>query len=123
MLMKIIFWTKNQMCSVLNVCHKYSVPAIVIKEIQRTLNILDEIYGEKRDVYEDDGGFILFSNKPLTNSDLNNILDKYNIKKDEAEFTDVYCKNENVSWKITLHIITNDFGITTISPIYKNMEE
>lgn len=114
--MRRVFWTKKQMEEVKALCDRYDVPAEVRKETERILDILDNVYGDLRDAQRDDGGFILFCTESLSQSDLDEILEEYKVRSDEAEYQDIVESQKGEAWEIRLYIITNDYGITMIFP-------
>lgn len=114
--MKRIFWTKNQMNEVNALCDQCGVPDAVRKETERILGILDNVYGDLRDAQKDDGGFILFCTEPVRENDLKEVLEKYHVRSDEAEYRENIESKSEQTWEVRLYIITNDYGITIISP-------
>lgn len=114
--MKKVFWTKSQMNEVNVLCDQCGAPDAVRKETERILGILDNVYGDLRDVQRDDGGFILFCTEPVGENDLKEVLEKYHVRSDEIEYEDFIYNRTGVIWTVRLYIITNDYGITIIFP-------
>ena len=114
--MKRIFWTKKQMGEVNALCDQCGAPDAVRKETERILGILDNVYGDLRDAQRDDGGFILFCTEPVGENDLKEVLEKYHVRSDEVEYREKIGNQPEETWEVRLYIITNDYGITIISP-------
>lgn len=114
--MKRIFWTKKQMEEVNVLCDQCGAPDAVRKETERILGILDNVYGDLRDAQRDDGGFILFCTEPVRENDLKEVLEKYHVRSDEVEYKESIGASKEKTWETRLYIITNDYGITIISP-------
>lgn len=106
----------KQMDEVNALCVQCGAPAAVRKEVERILGILDNVYGDLRDVQRDDGGYILFYSEPMKDNDLKEVLEKYHVRSDEAEYIENVGTQSEETWEIRLYIISNDYGITFISP-------
>lgn len=114
--MKKVFWTKRQMDEVNVLCDQCGAPDAVRKETERILGILDNVYGDLREAQKDDGGFILFCTEPVRENELKEVLEKYHVRSDEAEYRESIGTSKEKTWEVRLYIITNDYGITIISP-------
>ena len=114
--MKRLFWTKKQMDEVNVLCDQCSAPDAVREETERIVGILDNSYGDLRDAQKDDGGFILFCTEPMEENDLSEVLEKYHVRSDEVEYREKIGSQLEETWEVRLYIITNDYGITIISP-------
>lgn len=115
--MKKIFWTEAQMTELEEVQKTYSVPQEVILNIQNTLKILDRYYGAERNVYHEDGGFVLLvipESEGEVKKEYTDLMEKYNLNEDEAEFQDLLCSDEITVWHSDLFIVSNDYGITIV---------
>lgn len=106
----------KQMDEVNILCDQCGAPAAIRKETERILEILDNVYGDLRDVQKDDGGYILLSTEPLPEIQLKNILKQYHVRSKDFEYEDFIYNPTGVVWIIRLYIITNDYGITIIFP-------
>lgn len=117
--MKRIFWTERQVDEVKEVCSQHRTPEKVQKEVNRVLKILDNVYGDNREVWNDDGGFILFCTESIGEKELEEILKEYHVRSDEAEYRDIIEQENRRTWEIRLYLITNDYGITIVFPTGK----
>lgn len=98
-------YLKNQLKKLKN----YSIE--LIKSISETIDILNENYGENRDVDKDLGGYVLVVEtledvKELKNGMLQDIL---------PEYTDEIICSEGVNWTSSLFLISSDFSIVVIA--------
>ncbi len=87
----------------------YSVE--VIKSISETIDILNENYGEIRDVDKDLGGYVLVVEsiedvKELKNRTLKDIL---------PEYTDKIICSEGVNYTSSLFLLFSDFSVVVIA--------
>ena len=83
----------------------------VIKSISETIEILNENYGENRDVDKDLGGYVLIAEsiedvKELKNGMLKEIL---------PEYTDEIKCSEGVNYTSSLFLISSDFSVVVIA--------
>ncbi|MDK0918938.1 hypothetical protein ACV3KS_05965 [Clostridium perfringens] len=83
----------------------------VIKSISETIDILNENYGENRDVDKDLGGYVLVVEsledvKELKNGMLKDIL---------PEYTDEIICSEEVNYTFSLFLISDDFSVVVIA--------
>ncbi|MBT9830297.1 hypothetical protein [Clostridium baratii] len=86
-------------------------PIEVIKSISETIEILNENYGENRDVDKDLGGYVLVAEnigdvKELKNGMLKDIL---------PEYTDEIICSEGVNYTSSLFLLSSDFSIVVIA--------
>lgn len=86
-------------------------PVEVIKNISETINILNENYGENRDVDKDLGGYVLVVEniedvKELKNGMLKDIL---------PEYTDEIICSEGVNYTSSLFLLSSDFSVVVIA--------
>ncbi|MDM0611595.1 hypothetical protein QTH09_11220 [Clostridium perfringens] len=86
-------------------------PIEVIKSISETIEILNENYGENRNVDEDLGGYVLVVEsiedvKELRNGILKNIL---------PEYTDEIICSEGVNYTSSLFLLSSDFSVVVIA--------
>ena len=83
----------------------------VIKSISVTIEILNENYGENRDVDKDLGGYVLIAEsiedvKELKNGMLKDIL---------PEYTDEIICSEGVNYTSSLFLLSSDFSVVVIA--------
>ena len=83
----------------------------VIKSISETIEILNENYGENRDVDKDLGGYVLVVEsiedvKELKNGILKDIL---------PEYTDIIECKEGVNWTSSLFLLSSDYAIVVVT--------
>ncbi|XZI48181.1 hypothetical protein ACSXD8_12515 [Clostridium perfringens] len=86
-------------------------PIEVIKSISETIEVLNENYGENRNVDEDLGGYVLVVEsiedvKELRNGILKNIL---------PEYTDEIICSEGVNYTSSLFLLSSDFSVVVIA--------
>ena len=98
-------YKENQILEVNN------IPSEVIESIKVTIDILNENYGEDRDVEADLGGYIVI---------VENIVDIKIMKQDKLqglipEYTDIIECSEGVSWTSSLFLLSNDYAIIVVT--------
>ncbi|WP_394861370.1 hypothetical protein [Clostridium perfringens] len=86
-------------------------PVEVIKSISETIDILNENYGENRNVDKDLGGYVLIVEsiedvKELRNGMLKDIL---------PEYTDEIICSEGVNYTSSLFLLSSDFSVVVIA--------
>ncbi|GAA0860265.1 hypothetical protein GCM10008916_25820 [Clostridium nitritogenes] len=86
-------------------------PVEVIKSIYETTYVLNENYGENRDVDKDLGGYVLIVEniedvKELKNGMLKDIL---------PEYTDEIICSEGVNYTSSLFLLSSDFSVVVIA--------
>lgn len=86
-------------------------PVEVIKSISETIDILNENYGENRNVDKDLGGYVLIVEsiedvKELKNRMLKDIL---------PEYTDKIICSEGVNYTSSLFLLSSDFSVVVIA--------
>ncbi|EGT0696331.1 hypothetical protein QYB65_000965 [Clostridium perfringens] len=87
----------------------YSVE--VIKSISETIGILNENYGENRDVDKDLGGYVLVIESIEDVKELKNGMLKYIL----PEYTDEVVCSEGVKYTSSLFLISDDFSVVVIA--------
>lgn len=93
-----------------------NMPQEVQKAIEGILEILDTEYGDDRNKYEDDGGYVVVIEKE---EDLKQLKDRTYIDCDEviAEYVDrIVCSSGRV-FTNSLIICNNDYAISLIIPM------
>ena len=99
-------YKKNQLLEVNN------IPTEVIESIKVTVDILNENYGENRDIESDLGGYIVIAE---------NIVDIEILKQDKLqgllvpEYTDIIECSEGVNWTSSLFLLLSDFSIVVVT--------
>ena len=98
-------YKENQLLEVNN------IPSEVIESIKVTIDILNENYGEDRDVEADLGGYIVI---------VENIVDIKIMKQDKLqglipEYTDIIECSEGVNWTSSLFLLSSDFAIVVVT--------
>ena len=98
-------YKENQILEVIN------IPSEVIESIKVTIDILNENYGEDRDVEADLGGYIVI---------VENIVDIKIMKQDKLqglipEYTDIIECSEGVNWTSSLFLLSSDFAIVVVT--------
>lgn len=110
-------WTRAQYGKLSELQKKYRIPDEVIAEIHRVVDILDISYGFDRDVDRDDGGYV-FLILPKSEEELTSlyveILKKYHLREDDAEFKDLIYDDGKIRWYSDLFLVSSDYGITIV---------
>ncbi|WP_289130700.1 hypothetical protein [uncultured Clostridium sp.] len=88
-----------------------NIPSEVIESIKVTIDILNENYGEDRDIEADLGGYIVIAE---------NIVDIEILKQDKlqgliAEYTDIIECSEGVNWTSLLFLLSSDYTIVVVT--------
>ena len=87
-----------------------NIPSEVIESMKVTIDILNENYGEDRDVEADLGGYVVIAE---------NIVDIEILKQDKfqgliPEYTDVIKCSEGINWTSSLFLLSSDFAIVVV---------
>ena len=98
-------YKENQILEVNN------IPSEVIESIKVTIDILNENYGEDRDVEADLGGYIVI---------VENIVDIKIMKQDKLqglipEYTDIIECSEGVNLTSSLFLLSSDYSIIVVT--------
>ena len=88
-----------------------NIPTEVIERMKVIIDILNEIYGEYRDIEADLGGYVVIAE---------NIVDIEILKQDKLqglvpEYTDVIECSEGVNWTSSLFLLSSDFSIVVVT--------
>ena len=86
-------------------------PIEVIKSISETIEILNENYGEARNVDKDLGGYVLIIESIEDVKELKNGMLKYIL----PEYTDEVVCSEGVKYTSSLFLISDDFSVVVIA--------
>jgi hypothetical protein len=92
------------------------LPSEVQQSIKEVLKILDYEYGEDRDKYKDDGGYVVVIEKY---DDFKKLKQRVQIDCDEviAEYVDKIVCNTGEVYTNSLIICNNDYAISIIIPL------
>ena len=98
-------YKKNQLLEVNN------IPSEVIESMKVTIDILNENYGENRDIEADLGGYVLIAE---------NIVDIEILKQDKLqglvpEYTDVIEVVNVENYTSSLYLLSSDFSIVVVT--------
>lgn len=88
-----------------------SIPVEVIEFVRELIVILNEAYGEDRNVESDLGGYVLIAE---------NIVDIEIFKQEKLkglvpEYTDIIECSEEVNWTFSLFLLSSDFSIVVVT--------
>ena len=88
-----------------------NIPVEVIESIKVTIDILNENYGENRDIESDLGGYVVIAE---------NIVVIEMLKKDKLqglipEYTDIIECKEGVNWTSSLFLLSSDYAIVVVT--------
>ncbi|WP_160669659.1 hypothetical protein [Clostridium sp. C8-1-8] len=91
-------------------------PSEVQQSIKKVLKILDYEYGEDRDKYKDDGGYVVVVENV---DDFNKLKDRVHIDCDEiiAEYVDKIVCSTGVVYTNSLIICNSDYAVSIIIPL------
>ena len=83
----------------------------IIESIREIISILNENYGEQRNVENDLGGYVLI---------VENTIDIEILKQDKLqglipEYTDIIECSEGVNWTSSLFLISSDYAIVVVT--------
>lgn len=98
-------YKKNQLLEVNN------IPSEVIESMKVTIDILNENYGDNRNIESDLGGYVVI---------VENIVDIKIMKQDKLqglipEYTDIIECSEGVNWTSSLFLLSSDFAIVVVT--------
>ena len=87
-----------------------NIPVEVIESIKVTIDILNENYGENRDIEADLGGYAVIAE---------NIVDIEILKQGKLqglvpEYTDIVKCSEGVNWTSSLFLLSSDYAIVVV---------
>lgn len=86
-------------------------PGAVVEVIAETIAILDENYGEERDVDKDLGGYVLIAENIV---DIE-VLKKGVLKDAVNEYTDVIEGSEGVNYTSSLFLLSSDYAVVVVT--------
>ena len=85
-------------------------PRKAIKSIRETVFIINDNYGEKRDIENDLGGYVVIAENIV---DIE-ILKQYKLQGLIPEYTDIIECSEGVNWTSSLFLLSSDFSIVVV---------
>lgn len=91
--------------------NRTNLPIELVQDIKEVIEILDANYGEKRDVDNDLGGYILI---------VENTVDIEMLKRDKLqglipEYTDIIKCSGEVNWTSSLFLLSSDVAIIVVT--------
>lgn len=115
--MVIKLWTMSQVATWGDSGSKIEIPREVKDYVIKILGILDDYYDIDRDVDTDDGGYvkiITYKDKELIVQNYQDILQQYNLDKEDIEFEDELYTDELGEWVAHTYFVHMEFGIVVI---------
>lgn len=110
------FWTLSQMREITQIIERYNIPEAVFDVIISNLEILDDSYGDDRNITAD-GGYVALLLPEYNRSyqeEYENLLQEYRLSKEDVEFHDSICENQaERSWKCDTYIL-NEYSLIII---------
>ena len=88
-----------------------NIPVEVIESIKVTIDILNENYGENRDIEADLGGYVVIAENIMEVE----ILKQGKLQGLVAEYTDIIECSEGVNWTSSLFLLSSDFSIVVVT--------
>ncbi|MBS5987365.1 MULTISPECIES: hypothetical protein [Clostridium] len=88
-----------------------NIPSEVIERMKAIIDILNENYGDNRNIESDLGGYVVI---------VENIVDIKIMKQDKLqglipEYTDIIECSEGVNWTSSLFLLSSDFAIVVVT--------
>lgn len=121
--MELQVWTLEQLSEVEKLVREKNIPIDVIRRIETTLKILDNVYGTERDQQgknsKGEGGYVLVGTVSLYQKE-QEILKDFGIYANEVEFEEDVASDYGIVWKEKLYLVDNDYGIVFFYPIGGN---
>lgn len=74
--------------------------------VKGTLSVLDEVYGEDRNVDDNDGGYVLYASRGTTPEELKAVWDYEERLCESAEVEDGYA--------VVLYLLNNEYSVTLV---------
>ena len=90
---------------------KGKIPVTIYQEVLRIVSVLDKYYGEDRDIYQNDGGFVFIAENK---SDLNYFIDNH-IDPRKGSYEDISA--ESMQYFNVFFLCNNEFSINLIFPV------
>lgn len=93
---------------------KGKIPVAVYQEVLRIVSVLDKYYGDNRDIYKNDGGFVFISENK---SDLKYFIENH-IDPRKGSYEDIQIISaEGVQYFNIFFLCNNEFSINLIFPV------
>ena len=93
---------------------KGKIPLAIYQEVLRIVSVLDRYYGEYRDIYQNDGGFVFIAENK---SDLKYFIDNH-IDPRKGSYEDIrIIRAEGVQYFNIFFLCNNEFSINLIFPV------
>ena len=87
-----------------------NIPSEAIESVKVTIDILNENYGESRDIESDLGGYVVI----VENIVVIEILKQDKLKGVIPEYIDIIECSEGVNWTSSLFLLSSDFTIVVV---------
>lgn len=110
------FWTLSQIREIAQIIERYDIPEVVFDVIKSNLDILDDTYGADRSITADGGyvALLLPEDNHLYQEEYENLLQKYHLSEEDAEFHDSICTDQiGRIWKCDTYIL-NEYALIII---------
>ena len=110
------YWTSSQLGEIRETCKQYQLPTEVEERILSTIHVLDKYYGTGRHM-EEDGGYVALiveDDEKRKVQEYKDILHNYHLSKEEREFQDILCSDEQRGYYAELFIANSEYAITII---------
>lgn len=85
-----------------------SIPSLVLETIEERIIILDDNYGEERDIVQDMGGFCCVLIEESTNDVIQKLLKEYHVDIELYEYEEQIADTE---WNERLYLVNDEFSI------------
>ena len=93
---------------------KGKIPVTIYQEVLRIVSVLDKYYGEDRDIYQNDGGFVFIAENK---SDLKYFIDNH-IDPRKGSYEDIrIISAESMQYFNVFFLCNNEFSINLIFPV------
>lgn len=110
-------WTRSQCVKISELQKKYRMPEKVVAEIYKAVDMLDKYYRMDRDVDKDDGGYV-FLILPEHGEKIEllylEVLERYRLNANDAEYMDIICDNGFIQWHSDLYLVSNDYCLNIV---------
>lgn len=92
-----------------------NLPKPVEEKVVEVLKILDDVYGEERDIDKDLGGYVLVIEE---NTDVEKLTQHFiDIAYDEPEWVDEILDENKEAWNQGMFIISDDFSVVVVARV------
>ena len=83
----------------------------VLVQVRAILAVLDELYGENRNIHKDLGGFVLLCDSETTVEELEEVV---NLSYDLYEWADEI-ETYNDTYVMALYLLSSDYSVVTVT--------